>query len=236
MYIAICDDCSLDREIIIDLLKNYFRYQSIEYAISDYERGSDLIYDIEDGKLFNLIFLDIYMRDELGIDVARKLRDINYKGDIVFLTATSDFAVDSYEVEAKGYLLKPHNYEKICNIMNKITQNIEIRAYNIHQRNGFIRIPFNDILYVESNNSKCIMHSLDGEDYVIYKRLNEIEDELNDSRFLRCHQSYLVNMNYIQKADRQFELTNGDIVCIRQRNLKAIKQEYFNYIGNKTQE
>ena len=174
------------------------------------------------------------MSDELGIDIARKLRDINYKGDIVFLTATSDFAVDSYEVEAKGYLLKPHNYEKISNIMNRITQNIGIRAYNIRQRNGFVRIPYNDILFVESNNSKCIMHILDGEGYVIYKRLNEIEDELNDSRFLRCHQSYLVNMNYIQKADRQFELINGDVVFIRQRNLKAIKQEYFDYIGNKT--
>ena len=70
-------------------------------------------------------------------------------------------------------------------------------------------------------------------EYVIYKRLGDIESELNDKRFLRCHQSYLVNMNYIKNVDKHFELTNGEIVCIRQRSLKAIRQEYLDYLNSK---
>lgn len=233
MYIAVCDDSSLDREIIVDMLSNYFLSKSIFYEITGYENGLDLIYDIQDGRGYDLIFLDIYMADVLGIDVARKLRKINYNGDIVFLTATPDFAVDGYEVEATGYLLKPHSYEKLCRVLDRVTKNYDMDIYRIRQRNSFVSVPYNEILYVESNNSKCILHSKDNNTYVIYKRLTEIENELDDSRFLRCHQSYLVNMNYIRKVDKHFELSNGDTVCIRQRNIKAIKQEYLNYIGNK---
>ena len=65
--------------------------------------------------------------------------------------------------------------------------------------------------------------------YTIYKKLSEIEQALTDRRFLRCHQSFLVNMRYIAKADKQFELTTGDVVLIRQRSLREIRQTYLDY-------
>ena len=74
------------------------------------------------------------------------------------------------------------------------------------------------------------MHCRGGQSYVIYKRLTDIESELKDERFLRCHQSYLVNMDYISKIDTQFTLVTGDIVSIRQRDLKAIRQTALDYL------
>ena len=68
---------------------------------------------------------------------------------------------------------------------------------------------------------------------MVYKRLSEIEHELQDGRFLRCHQSYLVNMDFIQLTDKQFVLTTGDTVLIRQRDLKAIRQCYLDYVSGK---
>ena len=113
MNIGVCDDNFLDREIIIDFLKDYSSERSIACNIYDYVSGEDLIYDIQDGKSFDLIFLDIYIGKELGINIAKQLREkLNFSGKIVFLTATVDFAVDSYDVEATGYLLKPLNIEK----------------------------------------------------------------------------------------------------------------------------
>ena len=66
------------------------------------------------------------------------------------------------------------------------------------------------------------------------KSSGEIEEELYDPRFLRCHQSYLVNMAYVQNADHQFTLFTGDIVLIRQRNLKEIRNRYLDYLKQKT--
>lgn len=223
----------LDREIITDFLNDYFYKKSIEYSICSYSSGKELIYDIQDGKNLDLIFLDIYIGNEFGISIAKQLREkIGYDGKIVFLTATVDFAVDSYDVEAVGYLLKPVHTQKLHMVMNKITKNLDAEVYRIKQRNNIHTLKIDSIIYVESSNSRCIIHSYNT-DYVIYKRLNDIEAELNNRRFLRCHQSYLVNMDYIKNVDKQFELVNGDFVCIRQRNLKAIKQQYVDYIKSK---
>ena len=231
MFIAVCGNKSLELEDASKVLNNYFSDKRLNYKIDKYENGVNLIYEIQDGKDYDLIIL--YIQDYLGIEMAINLRKMNYNGKIVFITNTAEFAVASYEVEATAYLIKPCSYEKLYAIMDRITKDYEVNVYRIRQRNSMINITYNDILYVESNNSKCILHSNDGNNYTIYKKLSEIEEELNDARFLRCHQSYLVNMDCICKADKEFELSNGDTVNIRQRNLKSIKQIYFDYINSK---
>ncbi|MEE1280778.1 MAG: LytTR family DNA-binding domain-containing protein [Acutalibacteraceae bacterium] len=234
MNIGVCDDNLLDREIVSDLLEEYFNEKGIVYNIYNYLSGADLIYDIQDGKSIDMIFLDIYIGNELGINIARKLREeINFNGQIVFLTSTVDFAIEGYEVDAIGYLLKPIAIEKLYMIMDKAIQKYNVGIYRIKQRKNIITIKFEDIIYVESSNSRCILHSNKG-NYILYKRLNNIEAELRDKRFLRCHQSYLVNMDYIKNANKQFELVNSEFVCIRQRSLKAIRQEYITYLNSKS--
>lgn len=226
MNIAICDDNLLDRELIVDLLECYFFNKSISYSIDQYENGDNLIYEIEDGHPYDIIILDIFMGKLLGIEVAKNLRKLKFNGEIIFLTASSDFAVDSYDVNAGGYILKPISYNKLKKVIDKVTLKLGTNSYCVRQRSNFLLIPYNEIVYIESNNSKCILHRNNGEKYNIYKKLNEIESELNDSRFLRSHQSYLVNMDYIIEAGNQFQLSTGDVVLIRQRHVKEIRNQY----------
>jgi DNA-binding LytR/AlgR family response regulator len=170
----------------------------------------------------------------VGITTAKKLRNLNYTGGIIFTADSTQFAVDSYDVQALGYLLKPLNTDKFEMTMDRFVKDFTTNKYTVQNHSKFINIPYNEILYIESDNSKCILHKTDSEYYTIYKKhLNVIQNELNDRRFLRCHQSYLVNMDYIASGDKSFVLTNGDIVCIRQRNLKAIKDTYLEYISFK---
>ena len=77
---------------------------------------------------------------------------------------------------------------------------------------------------------RSILHRTDGNEYTIYKKLNDIEEEINHRAFLRCHQSYLVNMNKIESVENDFTMKSGDVVPIRTRNLNEIKKEYYNYI------
>ncbi len=226
MRIAVCDDSQIDREVIMDLLHTYMTDRSVPNTMTEYENGMNLVYDIEEGYYYDIVFLDILMDQILGMDIARKLRSAGYTGHIVFLTSTAAYAVDSYEVEAAGYLLKPHDYGKLCSLLNRIIDRTNIGHYQVSVRNTIYSIPLGEIVYVESRNNVCILHCSDGREYTIYKKLSEIEAQLGDSRFLRCHQSYLVNMSYIAKADKQFELTTGDVVLIRQRSQKEIRTIY----------
>ena len=230
MRIAVCDDSSLDRELFVALLHHYFVNKPISKEIIQYENGVDLLHDVEDDMWFDIVFLDIYMNDLLGIDVAHKLRSLGYRGHIIFLTATADFAVDSYEVEALGYLLKPQSFEKLSQVMDRAIRTMTTNTYLVKNHSKIIRVPYHEILYAESMNSKCIMHCCNDQRYVIYKRLTTIEHELNDKRFLRCHQSYLVNMDHIHQVDSQFTLVTGDTVAIRQRDLKSIRQAVLHYL------
>ena len=231
MKIAVCDDSAVDRGIAVELLNDYADNNSLHFDISNYETGESLIYDTQEGICFDVVFLDVYMDGILGIDTAHKLRENNFEGDIVFLTSTSEFAVESYDVDAAGYLMKPHSKAKLSAVMDKILYNYHTKTYPVRIRSNIINIPVNEILFAESCNTKCVIHRKGNKKYTVYKKLNEIESELSDRRFLRCHQSYLVNMDYIEKADKDFTLTSGDIIGIRQRDLKSIRRSYLDYIN-----
>lgn len=229
--IAICDDSTIEREILADLLEQYCNERAIAYTCTQYESGEALYYELGDGGWFDLILLDIYMKPSLGIDVARKLREISYRGIIVFCTVSLDFAPESFEVGASGYLLKPYDPETFARTMDRIVGMLDDNAYQIKSRSHIIRVPRSEIMYVESKNSHCILHQMGGKTYTIYKKLGEIERELNASCFLRCHQSYLVNMNFVEEITTDFILKNGDVVLIRKRSQKEIRQAYYDYCG-----
>ena len=232
MQIAVCDDSSIDRRLIAELLECYFKNKPVECRITEYCNGIDLLSDFQEGRWFDIVFLDIFMNHLLGMEVARRLRNMKYAGGIVFLTATPDYAVESYDVDAAGYLLKPNSYEKLSRIMDRLTLSYDAKLYHIRRRSSVLSVPYAEILFAESNNAKCILHRTGQRSYTVYKRLDEIEQELNDRRFLRCHQSFLVNMDHIRRADKQFELFTGDVVQVRQRDVKAIRRAYLDYAAH----
>ena len=233
MRIAVCDDNDIDREILIGLLHAYLSDRVYNYKLEAYDSGVHLLCDIEGGEIFDIVFLDVFMDVLLGIDVARRLRINGFNGSIILMSGSATFAVDGYDVEASGYLLKPYNYEKLRLCMSRIMRSSDVRTYQIISRNGIYRIPYSEILYVESCNSRCILHRQGGEEYSIYKKLGQIEDELSDMRFLRYHRSYIVNLDFVAYVDRQFTLSTSDIVLIRQKDFRIIKQKYLDYLSHK---
>lgn len=234
MRVAVCEDNEIHRSFIEHFLNRYTMERSIPFELVQYEYGKNFLYDMEEGAYFDFVILDIYMEDIMGNEIAHKLRAMGYRGEIVFLTASPDFAVESYDVDAGGYLLKPIDYDKLKMVMDRITQNVEPSTYRIRQRTTVSKVVYHEILYIESSNSKCILHTTSGGAYTVYKTLNTIEKELGDRRFLRCHQSFLVNMDHITQIDKQFLLSDGEKVPIRQRGIKAARQAYMAYLASKS--
>ena len=79
MRIAVCDDSSLDRELIVSLLHLYFVNRPISNEIIQYERGTDLLHDFQDGMWFDIVFLDIYGKTSIDGNVGRnRLHRIGY--------------------------------------------------------------------------------------------------------------------------------------------------------------
>ncbi len=229
MRLAICDDNDIERELLHTLLQKYFSETSVRCEFTLYDRGNSLYYDVTEGINYDIIFLDLFMGDSFGMSIAQKLRDFSYKGKIIFCTVSGDYALESYNVFASGYILKPYSSDDIRRTLDRFLPEYQCDSYQIKQKSRIVYIPLNEIMFVESDNTKCILHRTENREYVIYKKLTQIEEELNDPRFLRCHQSYLVNMNYVREADDVFHLQSGDEVLIRQKSKKDIQKQFLEY-------
>lgn len=231
MQIAICEESQEDAELIEESLRKYSQTKSLSFCISQFKSGKDLIYEIEDGRHFDIVFIED--KPSTGFVTAETIRKLNYSGEIIFTANNPEHAVDGYEVNACGYILKPICRPKLFGAMDRAAEKFASDVFRFKHRSDIITLALNDIIFIESRNSKCIIHTRDGGRHTLYTKLSNIEEELNDGRFLRCHQSYLVNMNHIAKADKCFELTDGEQILIRQRSLKEIKQKYYEYIEDR---
>lgn len=225
--IAICDDSKLDRQLLKVVIQTYFENNEEEFKIFEYELGDNLLDDIE----VELLFLDIIMNGTNGMKIARKLRDIQFT-PIIFLTAHADYAVESYEVYVAGYLLKPYDTNKLTLLLDEVLQrSVQKRiAVKVKKQHRYLEI--NDIMYVESDKHVLNIHLKDSRVIQTTEKLSELEKTINSKRFIRCHQSYLVNMDYIKDAKTDFILSNDIRIPIRVRGRKEIIEKYHKYYSS----
>lgn len=234
LRIAICDDQLSERELLGGFLRGYFAAHPYEYVLTEYSRGETLVDDYEDGSAsFDLIFLDIFMDGILGMEAARGIRRAAPKVPIVFLTTTPDYALESYDVQAYGYLIKPLDGEKAAALLGRfLREEYDGRQKTLLLREGGkgSRIPYREIESIESRRNVLLVRLENGEEHRVYARLDDVERELEGHGFLRCHQSYIVNMEQIRTVEDDFLMVSGARVPIRRRSGKAVRDAYFEYL------
>lgn len=231
LSICICDDEEFNVLLLKRILDSYFRERKVVCDIITYPNGLSLLHDFKDGCTYpDVLFMDIILGDSNGVDICKEMRKGGYTGTIIFLTGASEYAVSGYELDARGYILKPYKAKLIHETLDRILHNSGTVAYTIKIYNRIIRIPLADILYIESQNTKCVIHCIDNVTYTIYKKLSDVEEELSSNGFLRSHRSYLVNMATIISAQSAFILENGESVPIRAKNAKEIRNKYMEYL------
>lgn len=234
IQIAICDDSDADRRTLKRMLECYFARNSQPFDIEEYDNGTVLADDYADGIMsYQLIFLDIFLQDSHGISIAKIIREFDTDVKIIFFTTSIDFAIESYEVSAFYYLVKPVNEMNLCDVIDRFflcfhqnpSQSLLVKSG--HQTE---RLLYSEILYIESKNSFVIIHAKNGKQFRLYLKLSELQKILPHVPFLRCHQSYIVNLNYIRSVNRVFVMMDGTELPIRRQDMKKIKDQYFDYV------
>ncbi len=230
MRIAIFDHSADDRHVLARLLGEAFMRRSIHLTVEQYDDVWELLCDMEEGGVADAVILDLSVDPEEAVEVAARLRRLPFGGELIFTSPTADFAVDGYDLGVGGYLLKPYREERLLRLAERLSRSEHPACLMVCHYRTLIRVPYHEIAYLESNNTKCLIHLRDGGEYRVYRQLDELEREMSDPRFLRCHQSFLVNMDTIVRADTSFELENGETVAIRQRELRRMRAAYLAYI------
>jgi len=234
VHIAICDSNMSYREQLMQAIRASLAEESISYRIREYAHLQELVYDVQDGERVDAVFADV--GDAESRQGLSQWRFDCFEGFLILTSDCERYAMLGYTLEADGYLLKPFSVSHVKEGLTRLCKRAGKACLTVMDRSHIIRIPYHDILYIESRNARCIIHRLHHADYTLYTHLDDLQKELRDKRFLRCHQSYLVNMDQVVSADTQFVMSNGDAVSIRQRERKLLRDCFGAYIRSKESE
>lgn len=241
LKIALCDDNSFYnkklKKIIIDICSTH----NIDSHIVCFDSGDTLISYIKACKItFNLIFLDILMEGSNGIETATIIKTINNNNNIIFITSSREYAVDSYGVEAISYIIKPYTYEDIHKIFNKCYRQILNHEKNqivVKNNQDIHTINLDEVVYFESNLRKITAKLCDGEEISFYEKLSDLQGKINSTSFVRCHRSFLTNMLYVKSISGNDIITKKDFhIPISKKYNSDIRQSFINYMKNKLME
>lgn len=202
------------------------------YTLRTYQRGMDLLTDY--GRDADLIFLDIRVPDMLGIDVARKLREVDDNVMIVFITSLSQYAIDGYSVDAFDYVLKPISYPvfaaKLSRALRALSYREPATVLELRTKEEWRRVPAGKILYVESSGHDLLFHTPE-ESIQQWGTLGKYEEQLRESHFARCSTSYLVNLKYVQCVRRDAVVVGGEELPISRSKRKEFLAALAQYKG-----
>lgn len=232
MNVAIIEDMPEERRWLANKIKKYMDDNQMEAVLYEYPRAEEFVAALS-SVTFSLVFMDIYLDEMTGMEAAEILRRSDKDCKLVFLTTTTDFALQGYSVNASHYLLKPVTDEMFLKAMEncRIRPPYDVPHLEIFTSDGSLKLDTGRILYINLQSRTVHIHTLHRV-FTVNSSFSRVAEPLySDRRFLLCIQGVLVNMDYISgHEDSVFILKNGERVPINLRNRKKILQIYRNYI------
>lgn len=243
MYlIALCDDESAELNKIERVLSDYEKkHFGLDFVIRRFESADELLYGVrEENYVPDMIFMDIFMPDKnknsypLGMEAAKELRGMNYKGRIAFLTTSREFALEAFDVDASQYMLKPVSEEKMFMVLDNLLKDIEEeqKKYILLKSEGrLVRMSLNDIVYCEAQGKTQCLYCADGTQRILRMTMTEIYEQLSQYReFVRIGAAFIVNLGYIGSLNaKEICMDNKIKIYLPRGTYKDLRQQYFSY-------
>lgn len=233
--LAVCDDNPHDREQICALLRAHLDKNGYVSEIQTFTSGEALL-DAFTACPFDAVFLDIYMNGISGMETARKLRELDPSFALVFITTSRDHAIESFALRPNYYLTKPIERMKIEDAFLQCRSTFlkNARFIEVMSERVIIKIPISKILYIETFGRETLFHTTGGTlKTTAHMLLDDLDRTLGDS-FLRCHRSYIVNLNHVEAVQpEEFRLRGGSLVPLRRRERSELRNTYANFISDR---
>ena len=228
LKIAICEDVQEFADMLEQNLQTWSVTAGVNVSIRKFDNGYPLLYCIHDSGTFDLIFMDVEMEKMNGLEAAEKIREEDYLTTFIFVSQYEDYYKEAYHVHPFHFLSKPVSQAKVNEVMGAYLkmkkQDVETITFSVNKAR--YTVPLLDILYFASERRRINVVCKD-RIYQFYGKLIEIQNYVQEKnfKFIRIHQSFLVNMKYI-KEYRYSDLTvsNGDILPISKDNKKKIRE------------
>ena len=211
--IAIVEDEAASAQLLEECLLRYQAETGAEMTITCFPSAEALLRDYR-GE-FDLLFMDVDMPGINGIDASRRLREMDSRVVLIFVTNLAQYAIYGYEVDALDYILKPVNYYALMMLPCE---------------GGVRYLNSTEICYVEVQGHELIYHTASGERLRTSGALKQAEAKLGGG-FFRCNYCYLVNFSYVTKVSGNLVTVGGEDLQISRNRRKAFLQQLSQFYG-----
>lgn len=232
LRIAIVEDMRTDAEVILGFVSRYAAENQQEMKWQLFHDGDSFLKACKTG--FDIVLMDIEMPGSNGMEIARQLRSIDEKAVLLFVTHMINYAVEGYAVRALDFLVKPLEYE---NFQIKLNRAIEIFEKNkgfdltIHTPTGLRKVSTDDIMFIEVMDHTLLLH-LKNEEQSMRGSIKVLEEKLAPYGFVRCNNSYLVNLSHVLELDGNDVIINKQRIPIGRTKKKVFLQRLTEYFGD----
>ena len=235
--IAVVDDDLNFQKQIRHFITKYFNGEGNAFNIKCFCNGVDFLTEYKCD--YDLVILDIQMPMMNGMEVAHRLRDIDKRVTLMFITETANFAIKGYEVSAMDYVLKPLEYETDFKFKFERAVNM-INSAKPHSKDivvsdddgRIVKINLDDLKYVMKDRDTALYYTKQG---VFRKRipLFKVEESLHDEHFAVANSGCLINLSYVKNVSgNTIEMTDSEIIVLSRGKKKSFYEKFFDYINN----
>lgn len=225
MRIAVCDDYMDDAL----LLQNNLRGQEVNI----YSDAESLWTDVgEKNRQYDLYMLDIFMEGSMnGLELAKKLREVQEEAMICFVSSSNDFYREAYDLYAVQYLIKPVSEESVNRLLQRVQMSLERRvekektlSYSWWGLSGVI--PYGKIRYISIKGHGLTICCTDGRIQESNGKLNDLERQICGDIFIRCHQSFIVNIYHVESMIGTELMIGEECIPVSRRYYAEVKKRY----------
>ena len=236
LKIAICDDEKEFCDSAERMLKLYMEEKGVSFQADVFNVPSDLVDMTEKGTIYDIYLLDIYMPGVTGMSIATELRNRDIKSPIIFLTSSTDHALEAFGVDATHYLLKPYTKDSFYVGMDKAMQSIASHKNDsviLKVDNDYRSILVSKLIYCEAEDKYQRLYLENGERLLVrisgtelYKLLSEFDS------FYHCGRAHIINLNHISRVTPNGAVFKNDIqLNLPHTVLAGLRSAFFDYFN-----
>ena len=230
--VGLCDD----EKRMLKINNHYMKeideeYEEFTLELINFMAGKDIVEYIKKEPL-DIAILDVDMIGMDGMEVAKNLKEVNEDIVIFFITGHSEFAVEAFDVDAIGYVMKPVDKDKLERTLLKAVSKVREIKSREKQRELVItvsnlkkRIPVDDIIYIERVQTQCVIVTKK-EEYRVYDTITDLVEKVGEG-FVRASQSFILKVSEITKVTyKEATLKNGLTVSLGRGFTKEVKKAF----------
>ncbi len=234
--IALCDDEARELNKVEGMLASYSRqHEECRFSIQKFLDADGLLSKVKESAYApDILFMDIYMPGKLGIAAAREIRKMGNRCRIIFLTTSTEHALDAFRVEAEQYLVKPVREDELFPVLGRLLEEVgkERKKYlPLQSGNKVYRIALHDIVFCEAQKKCQCIYMADGTQHLFRMTMAKIYEMVSAySEFAKVGISYIVNLEHIDSLSaRELQMDNGVKIYLPRGSYQPLKERYFDY-------